>query len=357
MVKIYSLLALLLLLQPLNAQSVDPETRTPPAPAEREHTEDALKKDLGLIDKSYGIVSSSLVTPVKWFDNFFGTEEGYESYNGSFISVSTKINWYDSSEPTFRHRFRTRLRLPKASKKLRLFIDTGDDEEIAQDISGVSSESLKRAETGTTTAVGNSEGFGGDDLLAGLRWVQKEGRKINLTFSAGARFHWPTTLYARAKYRKLWDLNENLNMVLGNTLYWAEGDGFGDTLRMDFDQTLSPKDALRISTEGTFSEDSAGVNWSQGISLAHQIAERKAIALSGEFVGTTRPDAKIKNFRTAINYRQSLFRPWFFVEAVPEANWSASSGWKGVAQFTLFFEIKFGGIRPDSKQISTAQKD
>ncbi|GEM_PF-4997681 len=333
----------------INAQEIASNTRTPPSVNNREHTSQAIKNDLGLIDKSYGIVSSSIVTPVKWFDNFFGTEDSYDDYNGSYISITSKINWLDSGNPTYNHRFKTRLRLPKASKKLRLFFDTGTDEEVSQDISGVSSESLKRSEVNTTASTGNSTGFAKDDLLAGLRWVQKEGRKININFSVGARFRWPTKVYAKAKYRKLWDLTSNLNAVLGNTFYWKQYDGFGNTARLDFNKTLSPKNILRISTEGTFSEDSDGIDWSQGCTLSHQIGKRKAISITGEFVGVTRPDEKINDFRTAINYRQSVFRPWFFVEAIPEVNWSSDNGWSGTPQFTLIFEIKFGGIRPKEK--------
>jgi hypothetical protein len=71
-----------------------------------------------------------------------------------------------------------------------------------------------------------------------------------------------------------------------------------------------------------------GFLWGTEVSLSRTRSPVSAIAFAVGANGSTRPSVAAARFPTAasdykvtVQYRRSIYRPWFFLEPIPEANW------------------------------------
>jgi hypothetical protein len=101
-------------------------------------------------------------------------------------------------------------------------------------------------------------------------------------------------------------------------------------------------------------EKKSGFLWGTEVSLSRILSPVTAIAIAVGANGSTRASAVTDNFNMAANnyrvslrYRRSIFRPWFFLEMVPETNWrrKESGGREFIPAFTVRVEINTLGSR------------
>jgi hypothetical protein len=98
----------------------------------------------------------------------------------------------------------------------------------------------------------------------------------------------------------------------------------------------------------------SGFLWGTQVSLSRILSPVTAVALAVGASGSTRPGAiadrynmGANNYNVFLKLRRKFYRPWLFVELVPEANWrrNDTGGRDIIPAFTLRLEINSEGHR------------
>lgn len=289
-------------------------------------------------DRYQESISETINKPVIWFDNFFGDPRiEDEDLAESFVRLRNAVRFTEGEEVTYPIRLRANIKLPRASRRLRLII-TGENE-----------EDLRVAQTNSTAVPGLTPQQPDDTTNLGLRYSIYTTLRSTLHFGGGVRLQNPLEYYLRLRYRRLIHIGSRNIFRFTETGFWHSLDKFGETSRLDFERSLSKTLSNRISTFGTYSEVSEGVDWGVEESLFKQLSPKSAISLDLGAYGDTRPHTEINNYRIGSRFRKNILRPWLFFEIEPEVNFPLDIDGKrrAVGAVTFIFEIQFASEKLD----------
>lgn len=288
-------------------------------------------------DSYYSSLGEDIHRPIIWFDNFFGdprTED--EELPASFIRVRSAVAFTEGEGLAFPIRIHANIQLPKASRRLRLIV-TGENEEDLIDARADSS-----AAPGVTTLQNQ------DTTNLGLRYVIYKTLRSKLHFGGGLRLHWPVESYLRMRYLRIIHIGR-INLIrFTETGFWHSIDGFGETTRIDFERTLSKNISVRLSTFGTHSEISEGVDWGVETSLFTLLTPKSALSYDLGAYGHTRPHTVVDTYRIGTRYRRNILRPWLFFEIEPELRFVLNETQERDAVGTITFRLEVQFISDDN---------
>ncbi len=283
------------------------------------------------LDKYHSFLQSKIDDPVLWFDAFFGdrlTEE--EEYTSAFIRFRSLARYTEGEGFTFPVRLHANVQLPQATRRLRLIL-TGENEDDPRDVQ-------------TDDAIDPGLAAGNEGTNLGLRYTIYRTLRSKLHFGGGLKVRIPFEYYARVRYRRLLHIGSKNLIRFTETGYWNSLDGFGESSRLDLERQLSGSTVGRISSTGTYSEISQGVDWGAEISLYKQLCQKSAFSIDFGAYGITRPHTEVSRYRIGTRYRRNVFRPWFFFEVEPEVSWPLSEEGHhrdAVSAITFVMEIQF----------------
>jgi hypothetical protein len=286
------------------------------------------------MEETHARFERKILARVIWFDNFFGTVKTEELRQPEYL-----LRWRNSLrvEERGQFKYRTSVRgsfvLPKISKRLRLVI---------------SGETEAEPEAARLPEDPGTPGF--DRTLPNTRLVNTELRYIivqkpltNLFLGAGVRLKLPFETFVRSRFQYTHRLGEVALARFGETLFWKNTDGFGETTEVDLERQLAPKTLLRWANAGTWSEATSGLDWGTDLSLLRELSLRSAITLSGGVFGNTRPTAEVQTYRILARYRRNFLWPWLFYELEPEVSWprDPAGAYHSAFAFTFRVEVVF----------------
>ncbi len=314
----------------LNAGIVNATETTIPSP--RNHCVRKLAITDSWLDKTHALVSQKLCEPAMWFDNFFGDERSIEEGRpGTYARWRNEIRWSEEENFQYRTSFNASVKLPKASRKLKLIIagESKDDP----------SEILRRDPADIDGAAATTR----ERTAIGLRYDVREKPKSKFSISAGLRAKLPLQPLARVRYRYSYPLSELALFRITEAVFWKKWEGFGSATRLDIERLLSTPTLARWSTSGTFSEISSGVDWGTTLSMFYKFNRREAMSLDLGASGVTRPRAIVESYRIGARFRRNFHRPWLFYEFEPEVSWprNDSGQYESIAAITFRIEIQF----------------
>jgi hypothetical protein len=112
------------------------------------------------------------------------------------------------------------------------------------------------------------------------------------------------------------------------TPFWQDHIGFGITPQLDFGHPFARDYIFPWTNTATVFEKRPGFLWGTEVSLSRVLSPVSAIAFAVGANGSTRPSVTVDQFKMASNnykvtvkYRRNIYRPWFFLELIPETNW------------------------------------
>ncbi|MEN1728464.1 MAG: hypothetical protein AAGJ52_08480 [Pseudomonadota bacterium] len=279
------------------------------------------------LDRTHSYFNRQLCEPAAWFDGFFGDARAFEETPvGTFFRLRNSLQWDETEGWTAGVRVRANIQLPRASERLRLLITSDDD---------LSGEFDQRS--------GDDDDE--DQTRLGLRFIANEGVRSQFDVDGTVRVSsGGLNPRLRGRYRYVKGLTASTLVRATQAVFWEREDGFGTTSRLDWEWLRHRDSLLRLTGEGTFSEESDGVDWRASVTGFQQLTPKTALRAELGVFGYTRPSFEVEEYFVALRYRRQFLRPWLFYELQPEHAWpleSVGGDRRSDWRFRFTIEIQF----------------
>lgn len=275
-------------------------------------------EDLRWFDRAQDYWSARACMPAVWFDRFFGGSRA-EDVATALVRVIPSVQYSDREFTETGVRIKAKVNLPAFERKLSVIIN--DDDEADR---GLLPGEVERPQQANAADRSSSLAF---------RYLLR----THLDLDVGLRSE--LKLLARIRYRHDWHHRPGLDTRFTQSVYFRDGEGFGESSLVEVERMLADDMLLRWSTQATVSEAANGLELREGLQLYRQIDQDRAISWNLAASVKSDPAWKAETYTTSVRYRQRAFRSWFFYEVEPFVDWIRSDGFNtnpGIA-----FRIEF----------------
>ena len=321
-------------------------TAQPPVPKNVKPANGATTAKEGYVDRSQAYVDRKINEVVTWVDDLFGPTAGGETAKAeNTLQWSNQLRAEKGKSIKFRSSLNAHLHLPKFEKRIRLvIIDENREEAVAPVPSDPGTPVANTPTNSNTLRAVNTE----------LRYYARDTKAGYVFLAVGSRFVWLPETFARARF--LWRhlLADNTFISPSVTPFWQDHIGFGVTPQLDFGHTFARNNIFLWANSATFFKNRSGFLWGTEVSVSRVLSPTSAIAFAVGAHGATRPSTvsdrfnlAANNYKAAVKYRRNIYRPWLFLELIPETNWQRKEAAKRefVPAFTVRLEIHSAGPR------------
>ena len=287
-----------------------------------------------LWDKSYDVLSSGICFPSRWVDRFFVDPDAVpEDLADTQIRIVYANRWQDNDDRGDETLVRAQVRLPNLEEAWYLIFRT--DEELTDDVYDIDRDPAQvgladQAETGARAAI---------------RWARQQSQRLSFDMDVGVRSELKTFFRSRYRYRRQIGLSRWW-FRFSEKVYWEDPDGWSAVSGFEFDRPITTRLTFRLNHElewaEDLNEDGLGLEWMQTASVYHTLGERSAIQYLVGWSGYTKPVIAQELVRTAIRFRRSIWRPWFYYEVEPFAFWPRDDNFHGVTGIVGRLEVQLG---------------
>ena len=317
-------------------EPADPAPQPAAAPGEaKDPCRGEVEGDAAQIDRLRYGVYRGVCSSSRWFDGLFGDARDYaESYGQTYGRLGVGIGWDELDDFSPDGHFRANVELPALGDRFNAVIGRETEESYIND---------------NFDDVGFLPGSFSDDRdaewYAGLNYRAVEGTNSRFDLSAGVQVQSPVNPYLKARYRHYTYPADRVLVTSRLTGFWENEDGFGATLAVDADWSLSDPMLLRWASAVTRSEATDGARWKSRLILYQALTDKSAMRYEVGYRGETagiQPDRR----ELRVTYRRSLWRDWFFLEAYSGIFWADDEDPRercdACAMAGLGFELMFG---------------
>lgn len=251
-------------------------------------------------DRAQGYFSQRACRPATWFDRFFG-EERTDDVASAVVRVIPSVQYSERDFTDSGVSLRARLNLPNLRDRFNIVVNDDTEEE-----NGLLRGETQRPQQANAPARESS---------AALRYLVKLAGRSGADVDIGLRGE--VKFFTRARYYYTWEHSPVLESRFTQSLFFRDGEGFGETSRYEVERMLAEDMLLRWSTQATVSEEVNGLELREGVQLLRQIDRRRALTWGIAMTVNSDPVWKANSYATSVRYRQRAFRPWFFFEIEP----------------------------------------
>jgi hypothetical protein len=300
----------------------------------------------GYIDRSHSFFDRKINNVVTWFDDLFGETARRDTRKADIkLRWSNELRTEEGEGIRFRSALRAQLHLPRFEKKLRLVIMEETREEAVAPIPSDAGTPIVNTPTqANTLRAVNTE----------LRYYARDTKAGYAFLAVGSRFVWLPEMFVRARFLWRHTLADNSFISPSVTPFWQDHLGFGITPQLDFGRPFSHRYIFLWANSATVFHNREGFLWGTEVSLSRIMSSFSAIAFAVGANGATRPslvadrfNLATNNYKVSVKYRRKIYRPWLFLELVPETNWrrDETGGRDVIPAFTVRLEINSEGPR------------
>ncbi|OYV96673.1 MAG: hypothetical protein B7Z62_07775 [Deltaproteobacteria bacterium 37-65-8] len=318
----------------------------PPVPEIVKPENEAIFSDNGYVDRFHEFVDVQTYKVVSWFDSLFGKKSDPDAKKTEIkLKWSNELRAEKGGGIKYRSPLNATVRLPKFEKKLKLVIMEETRQEAVTPIP---------SEAGTPIANTPTEAKPLRAVHTELRYYAHETKAGYAFLAVGSRLVWLPETFVRARFLWRRSLGNNTFISPSVTPFWQDHLGFGVTPQLDFGHTFAHDYIFLWANSATAFEKRLGFLWGTEVSLSRILSPVHGIAITVGATGATRPSAIVdrfnlaaNNYKVAVTYRRNIYRPWLFLELIPETNWrrDATEGRDIVPAFTVRLEINTEGHR------------
>ena len=300
----------------------------------------------GYIDRSHAYFDRKINQVVRWFDGLFGDKARPDKENADIkLKWSNELRAEKGENVKYHSSLRAHLHLPRLQKRVKLVIieETSDEAVTPVPIDPGTPAANTPTKANTLRAL-NME----------LRYYAHDTKSAYAFLAVGSRFVWLPETFVRARLLGRRTLADNTFISPSVTPFWQDRLGFGVTPQLDFGHPF-PRDHIFLwANSATVFGNRSGFLWGSEVSLSRILSPVTAIAVAVGANGATRPSLVADRFNLAVNnykitgkYRRNIFRPWLFLELVPETNWRRveAGNREFIPAFTVRLEINSEGRR------------
>ena len=299
------------------------------------------------VDKSHSYVDRKINRLVAWFDGLFGhTVAGRDPAKAeNRLEWSNELRAEKGKNLAYRSSIRAHVRLPKFQRMVKLvIIEENREEAIATVPSDPGTPVVNTPTKANTLRAVNTE----------LRYYAHDTKAGYSFLAAGTRFVWPLETFVRGRF--LWRhlFADNTFISPSVTPFWQDHIGFGVTPQLDFGRPFAHNYIFLWTNSATVFRKRDGFLWGTEVSLSRILSPVSAIAFAVGANGSTRVSVVAdrfnmgaNNYKAAVKYRRSIYKPWLFLELIPETNWrrEETAGRGLFPAFTVRLEINSLGAR------------
>ena len=279
-------------------------------------------KSTNTVDIAYNYINTKFCQPAIWFDSFFvDTRATEDARAGTMVRWYHDISWTESESPEYGMKLTARLNLPKVSKKLKLVIES-DDEDM--DIDSFKEPSATDENDGTI----------------GLRYDVSA--KDNSSFNIKVTLRPSIEL----RYRYSYPFNDETLARFTQKIYQKKKIT-GESTHIDVDHKINSKFLIRWANFAKFESDVEDFELGTGLTLYQYISKRRALSYKAGVSWYTKSSPYLSNTHLSLVYRQNILRKWLFYELIPEINWDKENVYSNTERelkFTLRLEVLFKNI-------------
>ena len=283
---------------------------------------------LSKIDETYNKEQS--------IDSFFRNKKFIEETDETYISV--KMNSIFNSKDANKYNIRVNARIPlsKSTKRYNLFINN-----------------FNKDDTNNLIAE-QSNGDSGTEI--GVNYFAPLFHQIKSRYSIGAN---GLNLFTVARYsieKKFY----SWEIQTAQRFKYSVKSFFEEETDVYFDKQLAASKLFRLTLSRGTQEKNSGMDYS--LTLGHYWSFNKttALNLSQLFSGNTKyeystnnqslpqetkKDSGITNYTTALSFRKSAWRKWFFYGITPSVNFNKERDYKVNYELNFYLEFYFGHLK------------
>lgn len=261
-------------------------------------------------------------------DSFFKTSKYFDETEKTFLRVNFNSLFQTRGSNDFGYSIKARLPLSRTKKSYNLFIDDLTSDNPNSDITNQSRNQSKTS--------------------VGINFFAPETLGITSKYSIGVRGFQP---FVRARY--------NLNYTLGSwdiqptqTFKYSSNKKYEEETHFYFDKKLENLNLLRFVMYRHTEEKESGMDYAFTAEYYHSLENHAALSISQTCTGNTKykdftyyPNntstyttyGGIYDYATTINWRQNVWKKWFYYEISPGFNFHKQYDYK--ANYSLRFAI------------------
>ncbi len=321
-------------LSPLIAFSFEtnPSKQNQPLEINREEKKQGVfKRTFGLIETFQENFSKGITSTGDKIDTFFGGERVIQESNGSFVRLRLGTVYARGGEVFFERDIKLKIAIPKTKDRLKLMIgdEPEDENREFKNLSDTLDSSTVKEES------------------VGLGYILKAKKALNISVSAGARYHNGVDYYSKVRSRKSfypgkWELR------ISEIPFWTRFRGYGATTGIDFERKLGENLFFRASSSATWHDDTEAYELAQNLTLFQQLSNRNMMAYNvGAFGGRSGGVTYVTEYAASIIFRRNIYKNWLFGEIQPRALFQKSDGFDLYPSITARLEVVFG--KPSGK--------
>ena len=281
-------------------------------------------------DDTHNLISKEITGFASQIDSFFAEERSQHFVNKSQIRLFVDTEFRESTEPVSTPDMRIKLVLPRTQKRLQLIIesDKEEDKDDDQEIQSLSSSSDKKK----------------DNTKAGIEYFLPN-PKIKTSLGSGILFREITPLvFARLRMRKRIKYKSWL-IKPEQELMWISSDGYSTKTSLDFDKRLNNEYLFRVANDIKWNDKEYDVDFRNGPSLYQKISKKIGLSYNFRVISSDAPVLAVNNYSFSVNYRQLLYKKWFFWTVSPALNFPRENNFHRTPGLTIRFEIIAGYVK------------
>ncbi len=335
-----------------------PGGQQPPVPEVVAPATEAISSDNGYVDRSHEYLNREMNAVVNWFDDFFvgktighDNTAGHDTVKEKIKKATIKLKWTNDlraekgESVKFRTSVNAHVRLPNLEKKFRLVIMEETSPDTVAPIP---------VNPGTPAANTPTQTNSFRTTSTELRYYAHETKTGYAFLAAGSRFVWLPETYVRTRFLTRRTLVYNTFISPSVTAFWQDHLGIGVTPQLEFGHPFAHQYIFVWANSATVYRNRSGFLWGTEVSLSKILSPATAVALAVGASGATRPSAvsdrynlSANNYKIFFKYRRRIYRPWLFLEVIPETNWrrNDTGGRAIIPAITVRLEINSEGRR------------
>jgi hypothetical protein len=123
----------------------------------------------------------------------------------------------------------------------------------------------------------------------------------------------------------------------GQSLFWRESSGFGETTRYDLDYAFKPGAIVRLHQEGTLSQESNGYEHLHSLAYLRQLDKDRGYIFVLEARGETSPTQRITQYLVIFTWKELIYKDWLYAETGSKLRFADEDDFEPVP--ALFFSL------------------
>ena len=247
-------------------------------------------------------------------DAFFQTDKFKSETSQTYLRMRIESNNQSKTSDKNKIKLRAHLPLSKTKHVLKLFLKSKKDNNTTKNDSNT-----KNAKT----------------------------IEFNSKYSIGASSFKP---YLKARYFIAYDLGNNWSFEPAQTFRYSYNDKFEETTDFYLDKKLSKVQLLRFQVSRHTKQHHSGMDYNFATQMFWKLPKKSAFSVSQNFWGNTKYKydlnkptyGGISDYATSFNFRQNVWKKWFFYEISPGVNFHRMYNYKPNYNARFFLDIYFG---------------